>query len=95
MTTSEETNLYQLVLMTKEDKKEILDKIEKTILDLNGKVTFQESWGKKALAYRIKGEDSAYYFLWKIALSKKNTQEVRKKLNFNEKIIRYLLLKVQ
>jgi ribosomal protein S6 len=94
MVTTESTNLYQLVLITKEDKEEILTKIKKIILDLKGKIISQEKWGRKVLAYRVKKLDYACYFLWKISLIKITIQEFKKKLDFNEEIVRYLLLKV-
>lgn len=94
MTILEETNLYELVLILKEDKEEIVNKIKNLILDFKGKIISQDNWGKKEFAYRIKKRDFGYYLLLKIDFPKKEVFSLKKKLNFDENIIRYLLLKV-
>ncbi len=70
----------------------------KTIKDLADslkiKIEKEESWGKKALAYPIKKNTGAFYFHWIIEMDIKNVNEFKKKLNFNEKLMRYLLLKI-
>lgn len=95
MTAREITNLYELVFILKEDKEEILTKIKNLIFNFKGNILEEEKWGKKELAYRIKKQDSGYYFLWKITLPKKETLSLKKKLNLEENILRYLLLKVK
>lgn len=70
----------------------------KTIKDIfsshKAKIESEESWGKKTLAYPIKKNSSAFYFHFKIEIDIKMVGELKKKLNFNEKLIRYLLLKI-
>jgi len=85
-------NSYELVFILKEDKEEILNKIKQTILDFKGEIFSQEKWGKKTFAYRIKKLSSGYYFLWKINVAKDKTQALKKKLDLDENIVRYLLL---
>lgn len=87
-------NLYELVFILKEDKKEILDRIKQLIQSLNGEIKSEEKWGKKELAYKIKRLEAAYYYLFRFNLPKNQTFELRRKLNFDEDIVRYLLLKV-
>lgn len=88
----EDMNSYELVFILKEDKEDVLNKIKQIILDLKGKITSQEKWGKKNFAYRIKKIPSGYYFLWRINITKDKIQELKKKFDFAEDIIRYLLL---
>lgn len=59
---------------------------------LGGKIVKDDSWGKKTLAYPLKKTRSAYFFHWIIEIDKKLVMEFKKKLNFNEKMLRYLLL---
>lgn len=84
-------NQYELtfLLETEEEVKSVQD----LITALKGKILKEEAWGKKALSYRIKKHRSAFYYHNSFDIDRKNIQELRKKLNFNEKIIRYLLLK--
>lgn len=59
----------------------------------SGTLQNEEKWGKRTLAYPINKETSAEYFTWKIEIGEANLNELKKKLNFNEKLIRYLILK--
>lgn len=64
------------------------------IASLNGKIEKEDQWGKRNLAYPINKKASAFYFHWLIEINQSNVAELKKKLNFNEKLIRYLLLKI-
>lgn len=89
-----EKNLYELVFILKEEKEEILNEIKKIVTSLMGKINSEINWGKKSFAYRIKKFDAGFYYLWNLSLEKKNALQLKKKLNLNENVIRYLLLKV-
>jgi len=83
---------YELTLLLPDEAEE--KNIKELITSLKGKVEKEERWGKKALAYPIKKNTSAYYFHSLLDIDKNNISELKKKLNFNEKLMRYLLLKV-
>lgn len=85
-------NAYELTLIIKENKEEILEKIKNLIKDLKGKITSEEKWGKKDFFYPIKKLKNGYYFLWQIEMAKDKIQEFKKKLDLDETILRYLLL---
>lgn len=68
--------------------------IKELVKSLKGKIEEDEKWGKKDLAYSIKKNITAYYFHLLFNMDQKNISELKKKLNFNEKLIRYLLLKI-
>lgn len=82
---------YELtfVLPEKEEVKSVKD----ILLSEKAKIEKEEEWGKKTLAYPIKKHESAFYFLWSIDIDDKRVGELKKKLTFNEKLLRYLLLK--
>lgn len=83
--------MYEIIFfLTTEEVKTIQD----TISSLKGKVTLEEKWGKKTLAYPIKKHRSAFYYRYGFDMKRENIQELKKKLNFNDNLIRYLLLKV-
>jgi len=81
---------YELVLLLNQEAE--LKNIKDLILALKGKVEKEEKWGEKTLAYKIGKNYRAFYFDLLIEMDKKQILELRKKLNFNEKILRFLLL---
>ncbi|KKP61469.1 MAG: 30S ribosomal protein S6 [Candidatus Roizmanbacteria bacterium GW2011_GWA2_34_18] len=81
---------YELTFLTKEETE--LKNIKELIEFFEGKVTKEEKWGEKTLAYSIKKNHTALFYNFQFETDKKNVLELKNKLNFNEKILRYLLL---
>jgi len=91
---------YELALvvspdLTSEKQKEQLEKIKKIIRGLKGEVKKTEEWGKKQLAYPIKGSEMGYYFWWEIQLPEKFLLEFNQKLRIEEGLLRYLIVKTE
>ncbi|MCX7955620.1 MAG: 30S ribosomal protein S6 [Patescibacteria group bacterium] len=68
--------------------------IKDIIASLNGKIEKEEKWGEKTLSYFIGKHKKAFYFYFLIEIEKKNIKQLKQKLNFETKIIRYLILSV-
>lgn len=83
---------YEMTLLLPEEAESI--EINKYITSLEGKIEKEEKWGKKMLAYPIKKNTSAYYIYYILDIEENKVKELKKQLNFNEKLIRYLLLKI-
>ncbi len=81
---------YELTFLLKDEEE--VKSLSKLLESFSGKLIEEKKWGKRQLAYPIKKDTSASYFTWKIDLENKNSEEFKKKLNFNEKLMRYLLL---
>ena len=81
---------YELTFLTKEETE--LKNVKELIESLKGKVVKEEKWGEKTLAYAIKKNHTALFYNFLFEMDKKNIAELKKKLNFNDKILRYLLL---
>ncbi len=81
---------YELTFLTKEEAE--LKNIKEIVESLSGKITKEEKWGEKTLAYTIKKNHTALFFNFKIEIDKKSVLELKNKFNLNEKILRYLLL---
>ncbi len=81
---------YELTFLTKEENE--LKNIKDLIEFFKGKVIKEEKWGKKTLAYSIKKNHTALFYNFQFEIDKKNVLELKNKFNFNEKILRYLLL---
>ena len=85
--------MYDLTLLLKEEGEN--KKIKDILTSLKIKVDKEEAWGKKSLAYPINKLLSLYYFNWQIDSEEHNIKELKKQFNFEEKLVRYLLLKIK
>jgi ribosomal protein S6 len=86
-------NRYELTfLLNSEEEKKTVSSL---LTSLDGKVVEEKHWGKLQFAYPINHKTSADYFTWVIDVDNKKVAELKKKLNFDEKLIRYLLLEVE
>ncbi|MCL4364216.1 30S ribosomal protein S6 [Patescibacteria group bacterium] len=81
---------YELTLLINQEAE--LKNVKDLISSLSGKVDKEEKWGEKTLAYSIKKNHRAMFYNLTIDVEKSKTKELRQKLNFNDKLIRYLLL---
>lgn len=83
---------YELTLLLLEEAE--AKTIKDSINSIKAKIEKDDSWGKKTLAYPIEKNRSAYYLHWLLEIDERRVNELKKKLDFNEKLLRYLLLKV-
>lgn len=68
----------------------------KDILSKDGGVVHRaEDWGKKSLSYTIKGVRKANYLLFNFETTVKHQEEFKKFLEFNDAVIRMLVLTVK
>ena len=75
-----------------------LKKIENTFIEqlksISGSIIAEEDWGLRDLAYSINKNKKAFYKFFQIEIDSNKIQEIKKILNQNEKIMRYLFIKV-
>jgi small subunit ribosomal protein S6 len=71
-----------------------LDKVRKLVKDNGGEVVSEDNWGKKRMAYRIKGEDFAVYVAMDVKLPAEAPLKISNMLNITDEVLRYLLVKV-
>ncbi len=83
-------NAYELTVIVRTEKD--ADAVKAIIKEFDAKVEKEQKWGKRDLAYPIKKETSAFYFTYQIGADPKTISDMKKKMNYDEKIIRYLLL---
>ena len=69
-----------------------LKTIKNLIISIKGKITKEDSWGKKTLSFPIKKMRIANFYNWQIEMETKVMKEFKKKLDYNEELIRYLIL---
>ena len=93
-------NCYEHTLITKQDVsdtqyKNMVDKYEKIIKGNSGKIVKTEEWGLRNFARKIKNNKKGFYFHIKFEGSGKTIEELEKAENIDEKLIRYLTVKVK
>ena len=73
--------------------KKIIEKYNNLINDNSGKVVKVEEWGLINLSQRIKNYKKGFYIHFKFEGSKKTLEEMSKKLNIDNMILRHLTVK--
>ena len=81
---------YEFVFLLNEEKE--LKLIKELLISFGGKLSQEDNWGEKTLSYPIKKNRTAKFYHWIIELEKSKIKEFKTKLNFNDKLIRYLIL---
>ena len=92
-------NNFEITLLvssdnTKNNLNKIGDDFEKSIVDQNGTIVGKEDWGLSDLAYKINSLNKAFYLYYQINFEGQKVQALKKNISQNEKIIRYLIIKV-
>lgn len=67
------------------------DRVSKIIADNGGKITATDNWGKRKLAYKIKGNEHAVYVFYAVELPGEGVQKVESTLNITDEVIRFLI----
>lgn len=91
---------YELTIVlpgkaTPAKKKSTQEKIGKLLTSQKGKVNKVDDWGEKKLAYPIAKNESGTFLHFEIELNALSAKALDSKLNLEEDIIRYLLVKKQ
>lgn len=89
---------YEIAVLYHPDLEIDLDKatakVEKIFADNGGKVTNTDNWGKRKLAYTIKGQDHAVYVFYSLDLPSEGVRKIESTLNITDEVIRFLITKV-
>ena len=72
----------------------ILDNINQLITGLGGEVSDVEQWGKRKLAYPIKGLAEGNYVLTRFKMEPSRNRELEAKLKISEDVARHLLVRL-
>jgi small subunit ribosomal protein S6 len=97
--TNDLLNDYELVFIvspdiTDEALEPMLNNITQLITNKNGTIVEVARWGRKKLAYPIKHLLEGNYVLIRFKLDPSANKELENNLKISEKVIRYLLIKV-
>ncbi|MDD3481171.1 MAG: 30S ribosomal protein S6 [Patescibacteria group bacterium] len=92
----EKTGNYELLYIVHPDLEssidKILDRVRSYITRRDGKITYEENWGKRKLAYQIAKNDVGIYILWYFSAPKESLVKIEKDLRLTEEVLRYMVL---
>ena len=91
---------FEMVLVIKPEADEYkfnttLNNVKQLITGLGGTVSDMEQWGKRKLAYPIKGLSEGSYVLAHFKLEPSRNKELEAKLKISDEVARHLLIKVE
>lgn len=67
------------------------ERVKKIVTDNGGKVVKDDNWGKRKLAYPIKGNEHAIYVFYTVELPGETVRKVESTLNIAGEVIRFLI----
>ena len=83
-------NMFEFTFLV--DEPSALKQVEKALGEATGKKISENFWGKRLLSYSIDKKTSAEYYTWLIQIDPHKIDELKRKLNFEKLVIRYILL---
>lgn len=75
------------------DLEKATSKVEKLIADAKGKITKEDNWGKRKLAYKIKKQEHGVYVFYTLDLPADGIKKLNDGLNITSEVIRFLITK--
>lgn len=76
---------------TEEELIPLKEKIAATIAKAGGKISLEDSLGKKKLAYPIKGNHQGYYLIYQFDLEKDKLKELDRELKLTNELLRHII----
>lgn len=92
--------LYESVYIARPDisaaqVESLTESLSKILEENGGKVTKNEYWGLKSLAYRIKKNRKGHYSLMNIDAPAAALSEMERNMRLNEDVLRYMSIRVE
>lgn len=88
---------YELAVLYHPDLEIDLDKatakVEKQVAASQGKITATDNWGKRKMAYKIKGQEHAVYVIYTVEMPAAGVGKLNDSLNITDEVIRFLITK--
>jgi len=80
--------------LSDEDRAAKIERIHSLIVDNGGEIGKTEEWGKRVLAYEISHQTEGFYGLAEFRLEPSSVKKVEDRLNIDEEILRYQIVKL-
>lgn len=69
-----------------------VDGVKKVLKNVKAKITNEDVWGDKKLAYKINGSERGHYILFTLELDGKAIKEINTQFNLDGNIWRYMFV---
>lgn len=69
-----------------------VDNVKKVLKEAKAKVTNEDVWGVKKLAYKINGSETGHYILWTLDMDGKAIKEINNTFNLEANLWRYMFV---
>ncbi|NLW56118.1 MAG: 30S ribosomal protein S6 [Firmicutes bacterium] len=79
--------------LEEENLEKAITRVEEVIKDGDGEVTKIDRWGKRRLAYEIKGFTEGFYLFVEMNTPSSTAQELDRVLKISDDVIRHLIIK--
>jgi len=79
--------------MEEEPLNALVNKLTKTISDLQGQVTQADAWGRRRLAYPINKQKEGFYFLMQMEMPSSAIRSLERSIKLMEDVMRYLIVR--
>ncbi|MBU3916584.1 30S ribosomal protein S6 [bacterium] len=80
--------------LTDEESQAVFDKFRKLIKNLNGEIKFENSWGRRRLAYEINKKQFGIFQLLYVKGNGALVEEVERQFGYDEKILKFFIMAV-
>ncbi len=80
-------------LASEDERNATIDVIKTILKDVKAKITNEEIWGDKKLAYTINKADRAYYILYTIDADPESLKSMTKELNLEKDVWRHMFVR--
>jgi len=71
------------------------NKIERLIKEAQGKINKKDNWGKRKLAYKIKGQEWGIYVFYQVSLEPDKLAQIESALRISEEVMRFLIVSLE
>jgi small subunit ribosomal protein S6 len=90
-------NQYEIAVLFDQgleiDLEKASGKVEKIFTDNGAKISNTDNWGKRKLAYPIKGQEFAIYVFYTLEIPSEGVQKINDTLNITDEVVRFLITK--
>lgn len=91
---------YELMLiinpeLTEADKTVLIDDIKSELKSAKVKISNEDIWGTRDLAYKIRGSKTGFYILYKLESDWANFFDITKSFNIKKDIWRHMFVKLE
>ncbi len=77
---------------TEAEQAQSVARVEEPVKKLNGQVDQSTSWGRRRFTYRIARQQEGYYHWLRFQIEPQRLDELKRLLQLNESIVRFLIL---